>query len=107
MIFLRQTLVQGSYEAVKGAARRTGTQQEARDRGDAVLATRGIKDAVYSFSFASPKKPLKSIKGTVETAPRGTLITVTLSAPANQNSVLPFGPFEDKTIEVSATMVKE
>ena len=96
MIFLRQALCQSSYEAVKAAVKHRGTEQEAIDRGNDVLAGRSIDGAEFEFSVKN-----------VEQTKRGNDITVTVSAPANQNSILPFGPFKDRRIEVSATMIKE
>jgi Flp pilus assembly protein TadG len=109
VIFLRQTLVQGAYESVKASVKIKGTEKEAISRGNAVLTARSIEQASYKFELVPPKGSKKTIPSplTVDNAPRGTQITVRLTAPANQNSVLPFGPFKNQLMEVSATMLKE
>ena len=96
MYFLRQAMVQSAYEGVKEAARSDGSQALARTRSQQTLAFRNITGETISFFPAN--------SGAV--AP-GTPITVTVSAPGDQNSVLPFGVFSGRTVSASATMNKE
>ena len=96
MIFLRQALVQSAYETVKEAARAQGSEALALTRGQEVLAFRDIQDETVTIEPAG-----------TEALDRGTEITVTVSAPGDTNSIFPFGPFRNREVSVSATMVKE
>jgi len=96
MYFLRQAMVQSAYEGVKEAARSDGSQELARTRSQQTLAFRNITGETISF--------FPENTGAVDP---GTPITVTVSAPGDQNSVLPFGVFAGRTVSASATMNKE
>lgn len=96
MIFLRQALVQSAYETCKEAVKARGDQALAVTRGKEVLAFREITGETITFNPSN-----------VSVLDRGTPVTVTVTAPGDANSVLPFGPFKGQTIEVSATMLKE
>ena len=96
MIFLRQALVQSAYETVKEVSKTNGTEELALQRGREVLQFRNIEDETFTFD-----PPISDAND------RGTPITVTVSAPGNSNSVLPFGPFRDRNVSVSATMIQE
>lgn len=96
MIFLRQALVQSAYETVKEAARAQGSEALALTRSREVLAFRNIQDETVTIEPAG-----------TEALDRGTEITVTVSAPGDTNSIFPFGPFRNREVSVSATMVKE
>jgi Flp pilus assembly protein TadG len=95
MIFLRQALVQASYEAAKVAAK-TGDNAQARSFALAVTKGRQIKGVTIQFE-----------PGNIRSAARGTLIRVTVSAPGDNNSVLPFGLFRGRKIHAQATMARE
>lgn len=96
MIFLRQALVQSAYETVKESVKINGSQAAAFDRGKEVLAFRDITGESITFDPAN-----------VDDLEPGTPVTVTVSAPGDSNSVIPFGPFKGKNISVTATMLKE
>lgn len=96
MIFLRQALVQSAYETVKEAVRTNGSQASAVERGEQVLSFRDIEG--QEITFDPPN---------VDDLDSGTPVTVTVSAPGDANSVLPFGPFQGRQITVTATMLKE
>ena len=96
MIFLRQALVQASYESVKEAIKLRGSQALAITRAEQVLSFRDIEGQTITFNPAN-----------VADLPKGTPVTVTVTAPGDANSVLPFGPFKNRTISASATMLKE
>ena len=96
MYFLRQAMVQSAYEVVKEAARADGSQALARERSEQTLAFRNITGETISF-----------FPDNSEAVERGTPITVTVSAPGDENSVLPFGVFGGRTVSASATMNKE
>ncbi len=95
LIFLRQALVQSAYEAAKVASK-TGDETLARNAAMDVADGRQIKQLSFAFSPTN----LKATN-------RGEKITVTISAPGDSNSVIPFGPFTGKTVAVSAVMVRE
>ncbi len=96
MIFLRQALVQSAYETCKQCARTGGTESLARQRGEEVLAFRGIDGSQIDIQPSG-----------IENLARGSQITVTVSAPSDSNSIVSFGPFRGKRITVSAVMIKE
>ncbi len=96
MIFLRQALVQSAYETVKESVKINGSQATALDRGKEVLAFRDITGESITFEPAN-----------VDDLDPGTPVTVTISAPGDANSVIPFGPFKGRNISVTATMLKE
>lgn len=96
MIFLRQALVQSAYESVKEAVKTNGGQATALTRGQEVLAFRDITGESITFEPSN-----------VDDLEPGTPVTVTVSAPGDANSVIPFGPFKGQTISVTATMLKE
>ena len=96
MIFLRQALVQSAYETVKESVKTNGDQATARLRGQQVLDAREVEGETITFSPAN-----------TDDLPRGTPVTVTVSAPGDANSILSIGPFKGQTITVSATMLKE
>lgn len=96
LIFLRQALVQSAYETVKESVRTNGSQAEGLVRGQQTLSFRTINSPTITFSPAN-----------VDNLAPGTPVTVTVSAPGDSNSVFPFGPFQNQTITVQATMLKE
>lgn len=96
MIFLRQALVQSAYESIKEAVRTNGSQATAVTRAEEVLAFRDITGQSVTFEPSN-----------VDDLAPGTPVTVTVSAPGDANSVIPFGPFKGQTISVTATMLKE
>ena len=96
MIFLRQALVQSAYETVKESVKTNGDQATARLRGKQVLEAREINGETISFEPAL-----------TDDLPRGTPVTVTVTAPGDSNSVISFGPFKGQKITVTATMLKE
>ena len=96
MIFLRQAMVQSAYESVKEAVKTNGSKATALTRGQEVLAFRDISGESITFEPSN-----------VDDLAPGTPVTVTVSAPGDANSVIPFGPFKGRTISVSATMLKE
>jgi hypothetical protein len=96
MIFLRQALIQSAYETIKEAVKPGGSRSLALQRGREVLEFRNIQSETVTFA-----------PNNFETAARGTPVTVTITAPGDSNSILPFGPFRGQNIQVQATMQKE
>ena len=95
MMFLKQTLVQASYEGAKVAIR-TGDQEAAEEAIRAVAAGRRVKNV-----------EITTIPSNLADADPGQLITITVTAPGNANSLLPFGPFKDQPVTAQASMVRE
>lgn len=95
MLFLKQTLVQASYEGAKIAIS-DSSQSDVVDAIEAVAAGRNINGLAIEFTPSS-----------IANAAPGETITVTVTAPGDSNSFIPFGPFKNKTVVASASMVKE
>lgn len=96
MLFLRQALVQSAYEGAKVAARTRGDNPSALNAIESVASGRRIKNTNVIFSPSN-----------VESAEPGDIIRVTVSAPGDANSFIPFGPFKNRTVAAQAVMVKE
>lgn len=96
MIFLRQTLTVSAYEGVRKAIQFDATNGQVLARSDSILTSREIDGASIALNPSD-----------VSTAPTGTRIEVTVSAPCSANSVLPLQFFRGRSIAVTTTMVKE
>jgi len=96
MLFLRQTLVQAAYEGVKTAVKVEGTSAQATASAQAVVDGRRLKNVSISISPSD-----------LAAAPRGQIVEITVSAPGDDNSLFPFGPFAGKNVTATAVMVKE
>ena len=96
MLFLRQATIQSSYEGARVAVKRSGTNETARLAIEAVARGRRIEDLNIQFEPAD-----------VSAVDPGTPITVTVSAPGDANSFIPFGPFQGITVSGKAVMIKE
>lgn len=96
MLFLRQALIQSAYEGAKVAIRNDGNNSDALAAIENVAAGRRIQGVVVSFSpeIVSDVNP-------------GELVTVSIEAPGDSNSIVPFGPFKNQTVSAQAVMVKE
>ena len=96
MLFLRQTLVQASYEGIKTAVKTGGNLADAEAAAQSVTDGRNLEDVSILIEPSD-----------IENVERGQIIRITVSAPGDNNSVFPFGPFAGKNISASAVMVKE
>ena len=96
MMFLRQALVQSAYEGAKVAIRNNGNNADANAAVQAVAAGRRIQQMTVTFDPAD-----------VSTVAQGETVTVTITAPGDTNSFIPFGPFKNKLVAAQAVMVKE
>ena len=95
MIFLRQALVQSSYEATKVAVK-TGDKSAATNAALAVTQGREIDSVQITFE-----------PDDIASLEKGKLIRITVSAPGDSNSILPLGIFKGRTVAAAAAMVKE
>jgi Flp pilus assembly protein TadG len=96
MIFLKQSLTVASYESVRTALQPGAVAADVQATCDGVLADRRIQGGKLTISPAN----------FTQLTP-GEYIQVTVSAPADSNSVIPGSFFRGKTLSASATMMKE
>jgi Flp pilus assembly pilin Flp len=96
MMFLRQTMVQCSYEAAKVAVSFRGTPSAATDAARRVAQGRRISNMDVRFSPSN-----------FDAVAKGQPIEVIVSAPGNANSLIPFGNFANRSVSARAVMVKE
>ena len=96
MIFLKQMLVQSAYEGAKVAIQRKSTNEEIATATRAVLVGRSLTNVTVETN------PIN-----VESARRGDLVVIRVSAPSDANSLFPFGVFSSQRITGTAVMVKE
>lgn len=96
MLFLRQTMVQAAYEGVKTAVKVDGTSASAIASAQAVVDGRDIQNVSVTIEPSD-----------LSTVARGEIVEIRVSAPGDDNSLFPFGPFAGKEVSASAFMVKE
>jgi hypothetical protein len=96
MIFLKQSLTVSAYEGVRTALQPNAVAADVEASSTAVLTDRRVQQARVIVTPAN-----------FETLEPGAYITVTVSAPADRNSVLPGKFFRGRTLTASATMMKE
>jgi len=95
LLFLKQTLVQAAYEGAKVAIV-NGDPDQVEAVVDAVAASRNLTGVNVQFTPSD-----------LASVPAGETITITISAPGDANSLIPFGPFRNQTVQTSASMVRE
>lgn len=105
MLFLRQALIQSAYEGAKIAIRNDGTNLAAETAIQNVATGRRIQG--LTFAFSSTAVPSGGPDINVEDVNAGNIIFVTVSAPADNNSFIPFGLFQGRVISAQAAMAKE
>lgn len=96
MIFLKQSLTVASYEGIRSAIEPNATATSIRAASNSVIADRRVNGANITITPSN-----------FEDIPRGQYITVTVSAPAGANSVIPGSFFRGRTLSSQATMMKE
>ena len=96
MIFLHHSLAIASYEGSRVAINYDATNQEVLDRCEFLVDARSVVGENITI-----------VPANVATVPRGNPITVTVSAPCDQNAVLPPWFFGGRTLTAATTMVKE
>ena len=95
LLFLKQTLVQAAYEGAKVAIA-TGDSDQVETVVDAVAASRNLTGVNVQFTPSD-----------LTSVPAGETITITLTAPGDDNSLIPFGVFRNLTVEANASMIRE
>lgn len=93
-IYLRQALASAAYEAARVAIQNGATAQAPIDKANKVLAARKLKGATVTVSPAV-------------TSPRGTRLTITVSAPSSANRLVLPRYVGKLKVKVQASMVKE
>jgi Flp pilus assembly protein TadG len=96
MIFLKQSLTVSAYEGIRAAIEPNSTAASVQSACNDILNDRRVKNATITISPTN-----------FTAIPRGQYITVTVSAPASKNSVIPGSFFTGRTLAGSATMMKE
>lgn len=95
MFYLKQTLAVAAYEGVREAVDYRATSAEVTSACNGILTDRKVTGGTVAVTSG------------FETLPRESWITVTVSAPCNPNAPLRGWFYENKTLSVSATMMKE
>lgn len=95
MIFVKQSLHIAAYEGIRRAVRYDATEQIVLDRCQQILDERGVENATIELTPNTP-----------DTVERGNELTLRISAPVLDNSLLRLRFFEGQ-LEAQATMVKE
>lgn len=95
-IFLRQALTTSAYEGIREAIQSSSTTIASMNRARAVLTSRQIRNSNIRFTPAD-----------VQTAARGTLISVEISAPFGANSPFMGRVIADRMNTVRTVMIKE
>jgi Flp pilus assembly protein TadG len=96
MIYVDQTLAIASYEGVRAAIRFDATSSDVEAKSQTILDARRVSGATIVIDPSD-----------VGQAPRGTPITVSVSAPCSENNVLTTWFFTDKTLTETSKMIKE
>lgn len=94
-IHLKHTVTLAAYEAGQVSTNQGGTETAGRTKGLAILTERGLSNGTITFT-----PPISDL-----TLP-GTSITVTATAPTNNNSLGLTNYFRNSTISVSVVMRK-
>ena len=96
MIFLKQSLTVAAYEGVRTALEENAVTTDVRRVSQQILTQRRVQAGTIAVS-----------PNDIPSIPVGQFVTVTVSAPAGRNSVIPGSFFNGRTITATATMMKE
>ena len=96
MIFLKQSLTIASYEGVRTALEDRAVSTDVLRSSQQILTQRRVQGGTTTVNPAN-----------IPAVPTGQYITVTVSAPADRNSVIPGSFFRGQILSASATMMKE
>jgi hypothetical protein len=96
MIFLKQSLTVASYEGVRTALEDQAVSTDVLRTSQQVLTQRRVQGGTTTVNPAD-----------IPAVPLGQFITVTVTAPADRNSVIPGSFFRGQVLSASATMMKE
>ena len=96
MIFLKQSVSVAAYEGVRTALVENAVAADVRRTSQQVLTDRRVRGATITIN-----------PNNFELLPVGEFIEVTVSAPADLNSVIPGNFFRGRTLTGTAIMMKE
>lgn len=96
MIYLDHSLSIASYEGVRIGINYDATSSEVHAKCSEMIAARNVADGTITILPAD-----------VSSAPRGTQVAVTVSAPCDSNALIPPWFFGGKTLSATTIMVKE
>lgn len=96
MIFLKQSLTVASYEGMRTALEERAVSTDVLRTSQQVLTQRRVQGGTTTVNPAD-----------IPAVPAGQYITVTVTAPADSNSVIPGSFFRGQILSASATMMKE
>jgi hypothetical protein len=96
MIFLKQSLTIAAYEGVRTALEDRAVNRDVLRSSQQILTQRRVQGGTTRVNPSN-----------IPAVPTGQFITVSVSAPADLNSVIPGSFFRGRTLSASATMMKE
>ena len=96
MIFLKQSVTIAAYEGARIAVSENPTVADVRQASQQVIADRGVQNATITIT-----------PNNFRALAVGEYIEISVSAPANDNSVIPGNFFLGKTLTGKARMMKE
>lgn len=96
MVFLKQSLSIAAYEGARAALAQNATNASAQSAANQVLTQRRVNGGTVRIQPSN----------IVAVAP-GEYMTITCSAPASRNSIIPIRFYRGRTLTGSATMMKE
>lgn len=96
MIFLKQSLAVAAYEGAHTAVAPNATAADVRTTCEAILRDRRVNNP-----------QIEVIPGNLDAVPEGEYFEIRISAPSNQNSIVPGKFFRGRTLTSSAVMMKE
>ncbi len=96
ILFCKQAMVEAAYESCKHASRADGTSAHANTLATDILKARRVNRSTITFTPAN-----------VELANPGQEVSVNIKVSANERTYTRLGLFNNRTIEVNATMLKD
>ncbi|MGD9635511.1 MAG: TadE/TadG family type IV pilus assembly protein, partial [Pirellulales bacterium] len=96
MIFLDHSLTIASYEGVRMAINYDASNASVNNRINQIITERDVHGSQITINPSN-----------VANVKRGERITVTVSAPCDNNAILPLWFYDGRTLTCSTTMVKE
>ena len=95
-IFLKQAVTVAAYEAAQVSTRAGGKAADGQQRAQQILAARSVDSSTITFSPANPDQ-----------AVRGTLVSVSVTAPVSANSIGLDWFYDDQSVSAAVTMVRD
>lgn len=96
MIYLKQTLSVAAYEGIRAAVAPNSTTASVNAACNRILESRNVQNASVTIS-----------PGNYSNEPAETWLTVRVTAPGRDNSIIPGWFYDDHEIAAEATMMKE